>query len=80
MGFKEPLLLATDHLSEHLLLTVPETAHVLRISRNLTYELLRQRTLPFVRLGRRVLIPRQALEEWITNQSELSQRVETVLR
>ncbi len=54
-----------------LLLTVPEAARLLRISRNLAYELIRQNVLPHVRLGRRILIPRHGLEIWIACQAGL---------
>jgi excisionase family DNA binding protein len=53
------------------LLTVPEAARLLRISRNLAYELIRQNTLPHVRLGRRILVPRRGLENWIEREAEL---------
>jgi excisionase family DNA binding protein len=53
------------------LLTVPEAARLLRISRNLAYELIRQKALPHVRLGRRILIPRQGLESWIEREAGL---------
>ncbi len=53
------------------LLTVPEAARLLRISRNLAYELIRQNALPHVRLGRRILIPRRGLENWIEREAEL---------
>lgn len=52
-----------------LLLTVPEAARVLRISRNKVYELVRQRLIPAVRLGKNIRIPRQALDRWIAEQS-----------
>ena len=54
------------------LLTVPEAARLLRISRNLSYELIRQNALPHVRLGRRILIPKQGLESWIEREAKLS--------
>ena len=44
-----------------LLLTVPETAKLLRISRNLAYELVARGELPAVRLGRVIRIPRDEL-------------------
>ncbi len=43
-------------------LTVPEAAEVLGISRTLAYELVARRELPALRLGRRLVITRQALE------------------
>lgn len=57
-----------DH--SNLLLTVPEAATVLRISKNKAYELVRQRLLPAVHLGKNIRIPRQALERWIAEQSK----------
>jgi excisionase family DNA binding protein len=42
-------------------LTVPEAARVLRIGRNSAYEAIRRQEIPSVRLGRRLLVPKQAL-------------------
>lgn len=47
---------------EKLCLTVPETAKLLGISRGLAYELARSGELPVIHLGRRLLIPKKALE------------------
>lgn len=54
------------------LLTVPEAAQLLRISRNLAYELVAQHQLPCVRLGRTIRIPRDSLERWIRERAEES--------
>lgn len=51
------------------LLTVTEAAQVLRISRNLTYELVHQGRLPHLQLGRRILVPRRALDLWIVEEA-----------
>src|SRR3990172_12582523 len=56
---------------DQLLLTVPEAARLLRISRNLAYDLIAQGRLPHVRLGRRILIPRHGLEVWISREAGL---------
>lgn len=56
---------------EGLLLTVPEAAKLLRISRGLAYELVARGRLPHIRLGRRILIPWHGLEEWITREAGL---------
>ena len=48
-----------------LLLTVPETARLLRISRNLAYELVARGELPSVRFGRVIRIPRSVLADWV---------------
>jgi excisionase family DNA binding protein len=58
-------------MAERLLLGVAEAAKLLGISRNLAYELIRQGRLPHLRLGRRILIPRKGLEEWIASESSL---------
>ena len=55
---------------EGLVLTVRETAARLRISRTLTYEGIKSGEIPSVKVGRRILIPRLALEhllgQWAT--------------
>jgi excisionase family DNA binding protein len=56
-----------------LLLTVTEAARLLRISRNLCYELIAQKQLPHIRLGRRILVPRHGLEQWIAHEAGLPQ-------
>ena len=48
---------------EPQVLTVPEVAEVLRISRNRAYDLVREGRLRSVRVGRRVLVPRWAVLE-----------------
>lgn len=52
-----------------VLLTVPEAAKLLRISRNLAYGLVGRGELPSVRLGRVIRVPRASLEEWLTRES-----------
>ena len=47
---------------EKLTLTVNEVARVLGISRGLAYEMVRTGKIPSIRFGKRVLVPRQALE------------------
>ena len=61
----------TPH-GESIMLTVREAARLLRISRNLCYELVNQGKLPHLRLGRRILLPRYGLEQWVVQQSGLS--------
>ena len=62
-----------------LLLTVTETARLLRISRNLCYELIAQKQLPHIRLGRRILLPRYGLEQWISRQAGLPATPQAVI-
>lgn len=53
------------------MMTVPEAAKYLRISRDLVYELAKRGDLPHVRLGRVIRIPQFGLEQWITRQTGL---------
>jgi len=48
--------------NERLTLTVNEVARVLGISRGLAYSMVKTGEIPSVRFGKRVLIPRRALE------------------
>ncbi|MFN2504603.1 MAG: helix-turn-helix domain-containing protein [Acidimicrobiales bacterium] len=50
---------------DRLTVSVEEAAALLGISRALAYELVRRGDLPCLRLGRRVAIPRKALENFI---------------
>jgi excisionase family DNA binding protein len=47
---------------EKLVLSVDEARRILGLSRGLTYEAIRNGEIPSVRIGRRILIPRAALE------------------
>ena len=47
---------------EKLTLTVNESSRVLGISRGLAYSMVKTGEIPSVRFGKRVLIPRRALE------------------
>jgi len=50
---------------ERVTLTVPEAAQLLGISRNEAYLAVQRGELPARRIGRRILIPRVALERWL---------------
>lgn len=50
---------------EKLVYTVNETAQILNIGMNKAYELIQQQQIPNVRVGRKILIPKQALETWL---------------
>lgn len=52
-----------------LLLSVAAAAKLLGISRNLCYDLVHEGRIPHVRLGRRVLVSKRALEGWIERES-----------
>jgi hypothetical protein len=48
-----------------LAISVSETADAMGISRFLVMELIRTGNLPCKRLGRRIIIPVEALDEWL---------------
>ena len=55
-----------------LTLNAREAAGVLRISKSKVYELARTESFPAVRIGKRVVIPRDKLIEWMNDQTEVS--------
>jgi len=57
-------------MDEKLTVSVVEAASMLGICRSLAYEMVRQKTLPSIRLGRRLLIPRKALEKILDEGDE----------
>ncbi len=50
------------------LLTVPEAARLLKLSRSQLYALCQRQVIPTVRIGRSVRIPRDELEAWVRRQ------------
>ena len=52
-------------LDKRLCITVPEAAAMLGLSRNFAYELVEQKQLPVIKFGKRLLIPRVALEKML---------------
>ena len=55
-----------------LTLNAREAAEVLRISKSKVYELAQSDSFPAVRIGKRVVIPRDKLIQWMNNQAEVS--------
>lgn len=51
--------------SSALVVSVAEAGRLLGISRDLTYDLVARHELPSIKLGRRIVIPRRALEEFL---------------
>ena len=58
--------------SEKLTLTVTEASRVLGISRGLVYSMVKTGELPSIRFGKRVLIPRRALEKLLEEPQPLN--------
>jgi excisionase family DNA binding protein len=57
-------------IGERLCVTVPEAAKMLGISRNFAYELVKQKQLPVIKFGKRLLISRIALEKRLEKGDE----------
>jgi excisionase family DNA binding protein len=52
-------------LENRLCISVTEAAQMLTISRNLAYEMVKQGRIPVIKFGKRLLIPRLALEKML---------------
>ena len=55
---------------EKLTISVPEAAQLLGVSRMTAYSAVREGTIPSLRIGRRVLVPRVALERLLLAQAD----------
>jgi excisionase family DNA binding protein len=53
---------------DRTVLTIPEAAKLLRISPLIAYKHARSGRLPSIRLGRRVLVPRAALDKFLAGE------------
>jgi excisionase family DNA binding protein len=60
----------TKETRETLVYSVPEAGRLLSLSRATAYSLASQGTLPTIRLGRRLVVPRKALEELLQSVSK----------
>ena len=55
-----------------LTLTAPEVGEVLGISRAAAYELVRAKGFPRMKIGKRILVPRDKFIQWIDEQTEVA--------
>ena len=53
----------------NVLMTVPEVATLLRTSPKAIYTMIERQQLPVLRIGRRVLVDRDALVDWLRQKS-----------
>jgi len=58
-----------DTFSPELCITPAQTAKRLHLGRTKTYQLLRQKIIPNIKIGNRILIPTKELEKWLSQQS-----------
>ena len=57
---QSPQIMEKDS-NDSLVLTVGETSKLLRLSKTTVYDQIRQGSIPSIRMGKRILIPRVAL-------------------
>ena len=55
-------------MNEKLTLSVEEAGKLLGVSRQVAYRLIHRPDFPTIQIGRRVLIPKKQLEEWMDRQ------------
>jgi len=60
-------------------MTVPEAAEFLRLSQSTVYEMIRRHELPHVRVRRRIIVPRAALQEWLHDNLQTGLQTNPVL-
>lgn len=56
--------------TERILLSVPQVAAVLGLGTTLTWQLVSQGSIPSIRVGRLVRVPRAALQAWLDDQAD----------
>jgi excisionase family DNA binding protein len=61
-----------DAMEDKLTLSVEETAKLLGIGRNLCYERVKTGEIPVIKIGRRLLVPRSALEKLLADPKPLN--------
>jgi excisionase family DNA binding protein len=59
-------------VSEKIALSVADTAELLSLSPPTVYELMRREDFPAFKLGKRTLVSRQGLDEWVQKQAAQS--------
>lgn len=65
----------TEETAGPLTLTVPQAAQQLGIGRNSAYEAIRRGELPVLKIGKRILVPRQAVAKML--EAVVSKALET---
>ena len=69
---KESMYKSYDELP--LLLNVETVAKVLGVSDSSVYELIEEEDFPSLRIGKRIVIPKEELRKWITSHTKGGQR------
>ena len=56
--------------ADELTMAIPEVAKALGISRGLAYQLAREGTIPVIRLGKRLVVPKLALQKLLSGEGK----------
>ena len=72
MFMKESVFTSYDQLP--LLLNVKQLAALLGVSDSSVYELIEEEDFPSLRIGKRIVIPKEELRKWITSHTKGGQR------
>ncbi len=59
-------------MSDATLMTIADVQQATQLGRTKIYELLRDGEIPFIKIGRSVRIRREAFEQWLFHQEELT--------
>lgn len=63
-------------MTERLAISVPEVARMLGISRNSAYNAVAQKSIPSVRIGKRIIVPLAALERLLSEERKQMEKGE----
>ena len=59
----------TSHDSDRDVMTVPEMARYMRVSLTTAYRMVSDGRVPFIAIGKRRVIPRAALQQWMNEEA-----------
>jgi len=72
MGLSTPIGKRRGAMEEKLTLSIEEAAKLLGIGRNLCYDRVKTGEIPVIKIGRRLLVPRRALEKLLEEPQPLN--------
>lgn len=60
---------------EKMVYTVKEMAQILCIGMNKAYDLIHENKVPYIRLGRKIRIPKKAFQKWLEESYEVKESI-----
>ncbi|MEL7658822.1 MAG: helix-turn-helix domain-containing protein, partial [Bacillota bacterium] len=64
------LMRKSNDKTSNVTLNVADIADILGISRSIAYQLVRQKDFPKIRIGKRIIIPRDNFFSWLNRQAQ----------